>query len=246
MPIDLQDLRPPPAGFGMCLSCVYGSTGAPELCFACTTRGHTVRRAPSCPVCGQVLDGTGGCPNAVCTLEDRYFDRVYTVSERPDEMWNAVYSYKYGEERGWADVLARILVGFLEENREELQRFEVITNGAIYVGPRAVRLWDYLRLVLDAAGRLRPGLPIAPGLIAKSGPTGRFLGIDPAARRAIAEGELRSALSVPEPDRVAGKRVLVFDDVYSEGYSLREMARVLHGAGAVEVSGLVLARVKGG
>jgi predicted amidophosphoribosyltransferase len=38
----------------------------------------------------------------------------------------------------------------------------------------------------------------------------------------------------------------VFDDVYSEGFSLREMARVLLGAGAAEVAGLVLARRKGG
>jgi predicted amidophosphoribosyltransferase len=246
MPIDLQVLQPPPAGFGMCLGCAYRTTGAPALCFTCTTVGQTASLAPSCAVCGQDLDGARGCPNAVCTLEDRYFDRVYTVSTRPDEMWNAIYSYKYDEERSWADVLGRILVGYLEENHDELQRFELITTGAIYVGPQAIRLWDYLRLVLDAAGRLRPSLPFAPGLIAKSGPTGRFLGISPEARRTIAEGELRSLLSVPEPDRVAGRRVLVFDDVYSEGYSLREMARVLRAAGAVEVSGLVLARVKGG
>ncbi len=246
MPIDVQDLRPPPAGFGRCLGCVYRTTGAPGVCFACTTAGNAVPLAPSCRVCGHVLDGARDCPNAVCTLEDRYFSRIYTISSRPDEMWSAIYSYKYDEERSWADVLGRILVGFLEENREELQRFDLITTGAIYVGPRAIRLWDYLRLVLDAAGRLGPSLPIAPGLIAKSRPTGRFLGISPEARRTIAEGELRSALSVQEPERVAGRRVLVFDDVYSEGYSLREMARVLLGAGAVEVSGLVLARVKGG
>ncbi len=246
MPIDLQDLQPPPAGFGNCVACVYRSTGAPAVCFACTNAGSTASPARSCSVCGQPLEGAGRCPNAVCTLEDRYFDRIYTVSSRSTEMWNAVYSYKYDEDRSWADVLGRILVGFLTEERAELQRFDLITSGAIYVGPRAVRLWDYLRLVLEAAARIAPALPIAPGLIAKSVPTGRFLGISPEARREIAEGELRSALSVPEPDRVAGRRVLVFDDVYSEGYSLREMARVLLDAGAVEVSGLVLARVKGG
>ena len=81
--------------------------------------------------------------------------------------------------------------------------------------------------------------------IVKSAPTGRFLGLGVAERRAIAEGPLREALSVPEPGRVAGRRVLVFDDVYSEGYSLREMARALRRAGAAEVAGLVLTRRKG-
>ena len=67
-----------------------------------------------------------------------------------------------------------------------------------------------------------------------SGPTGQFLGRDGTTRRAIAEHSLRDALAVPEPDRVAGRRVLVVDDVSSEGFSLREMA------------GLVFARKKGG
>jgi predicted amidophosphoribosyltransferase len=246
MPLDLHVLEPPPAGFDDCTRCDYRTTGTPAVCFPCAVAGSGAGHAPSCAVCGQPLEDVGRCPNTVCTLEDRYFDRIYTVSGRPAEMWNAVHAYKYGEDRSWADVLGRVLVGFLEANRDELQRFDVITTGAIYVGPRAARLWDYLRLVLDAAARVGPEWPFAPGLIDKARPTGRFLGISPAARREIAEGELRCALSVPEPERVRGRRVLVFDDVYSEGYSLREMARVLLAAGAVEVSGLVLARVKGG
>ncbi len=107
-------------------------------------------------------------------------------------------------------------------------------------------MWDHLRLILDAAQTDGPTWPFAPALIAKSVPTGQFLGKSPRERREIAEGELRTALSVPEPDLVAGRRILVFDDVYSEGFSMREMARALIRAGAAEVSGLVLARRKGG
>jgi predicted amidophosphoribosyltransferase len=72
----------------------------------------------------------------------------------------------------------------------------------------------------------------------------RFFGISPQARREMAEGVLRAALSVPEG--VAGRRILVMDDVYSEGYSLREMARALLEAGAAEVAALVFVRCKGG
>jgi predicted amidophosphoribosyltransferase len=246
MPAELYALQPPPAGFSACTGCVYWTTGTPAVCYPCATAPSPVATGPACALCGQELDGDGRCPNTVCTLEDPHFSRIYTVSCRSDEMWEAIWSYKYGEERAWAEVLARILVGFLEDHRDDLARFDLITTGAIYVGPRAQRLWDYLRVVVDAAARVGPDWPFAPGLIAKSVPTGRFLGIDAGARQRIAEGELRAALSVPEPDRVAGRRVLVFDDVYSEGFSLREMARVLHAAGAVEVAGLVLTRRKGG
>ncbi len=245
MIIDLDVLRPPPAGFAACGSCVYQKTGTAELCFTCSSEGPVVDR-PACAVCGQLLGQDGRCPSAVCNLDDHFYSRIYTVTERAEQMWLAIYRYKYEGERWRAAVLGRILIGYLEANRDVLQGYDLITSGAIYVGPQAVRLWDYLRVILDAARRVGPDWPFTPGLIAKSGPTGRFLGISPEARREIAEGDLRAKLSVPEPEQVVGRRVLVFDDVYSEGYSLREMARVLLGAGAAEVAGLVLARVKGG
>ena len=242
--IDVRDLDPPPAGFPGCAACPYLLTGTPAICYACAC-GDSTDDGPACEVCGQALTG-GPCPNTACTLEDREFSRLYTVCERPDDMWDAVCRYKYDEDRTWAQVLGRILVGYLEERRTELAGYDLITTGALYVGPRANRLWDHLRLVLDAAAELGPQWPFATDLITKSGPTGQFLGRGVETRRAIAEHSLRKALAVPEPDRVAGKRVLVVDDVYSEGFSLREMARVLVAAGAVEVAGLVLARRKGG
>lgn len=61
-------------------------------------------------------------------------------------------------------------------------------------------------------------------------------------RRAIAEGPLRAALDVPDEDLVSGQRVLVFDDVFTDGLRAREVALRLMEAGAREVSQVVLAR----
>ncbi len=197
-----------------------------------------------CGVCRQPLVG-GACPNTVCHLPDRGFSEVLTVSEDADRCWDMIRRYKYDEEKGRAEELARLLVAYLDSDRARVERFDHITTCALYTGPRAPRLWDYLALIVEAAQRIDPGWPFAPDLITKSGPTGRFLGIGVEERRRIAEGELRAALAVPEPERVAGKSVLVLDDVYSEGFSLREMARALREAGAAEVAGLVFCRKKG-
>ena len=245
MPLDLQGLTPAPAGFGACGGCAYRESGTPAICFACATATTEEVAGTRCASCDQPMDD-GRCPNAVCNLDDRWFSRIYTVSDRPEVMWRVIMEYKYQEQRDWAEVLGRILVGYLDEHREVMAGYDLITTGAIYVGPRAQRLWDYLELILRAAPREEPGWPFTPGLIAKAAPTGRFLGISPEARRQIAEGELRALLSVPEPHVIAGRRILVVDDVYSEGYSLREMARALRNAGAAEVAGLVFARRKGG
>lgn len=207
-------------------------------------REGRARLGEGCTVCRAPLVG-GACPNTVCGLPDREFSRIFTVSETAEEMWQLVFRYKYGEEKHLADALGRMLVEFLEENRAELQRFDVLTTAALYTGPQARRLWDYLELIVNAAERIDPGWPFATDVITKVRPTGRFLGIGVRERLAIAEGELRAALRVPDPSRVAAKRVLVIDDVYSEGFTLREMARALQQAGAAEVAGLVFARRKG-
>jgi predicted amidophosphoribosyltransferase len=244
--IDVRLLDPPPAGFPDCAECPYRETGTPAICFACASGGVDPLPGPLCPTCGEPLVDGGPCANTVCRLEDRWFSGIYNVSRSAEEMWTAVCRYKYDEDRTWAPILGRILAGFLEERRDDLGGYDLITAGALYVGPRANRLWDHLRLILDAAQADGPDWPFAPDLITKSGPTGQFLGRSVATRQAIAEHALRKALAVPQPERIAGRRILVVDDVYSEGFSLREMARALVTAGAAEVAGLVFARKKGG
>lgn len=198
----------------------------------------------SCPFCREPLVD-GSCPNAACRLEDRGFSRIYTVSEDADGVWDLIYRYKYGEEKHLAADLGLLLVDFLRDQEEELRRFDLITTVALYIGPDAPRLWDYLDLVVEEAARLDPDRSFATDVITKVGPTGRFLGIGVEERREIAEGELRTALHVPDPSRVEGRRVLVIDDAYSEGFTMREMARALAASGAAEVAGLVLVRRKG-
>jgi predicted amidophosphoribosyltransferase len=63
-----------------------------------------------------------------------------------------------------------------------------------------------------------------------------------AARAYVAEMEIGPALQVVKPQDVKGKRVLVFDDVFTGGLTLREVARKLRAADADEVCGLALAR----
>ena len=62
-------------------------------------------------------------------------------------------------------------------------------------------------------------------------------------RRRIAEQEIRPALSVPEARVTAGKAIVVYDDVFTDGFTLQEVARCLRvGGGAREVCGVTLAR----
>ena len=79
-------------------------------------------------------------------------------------------------------------------------------------------------------------------MIAKTAATEPMVGHTWRERKTIAEGQLRAALHVTRPDLVAGGRILIVDDVFTEGFTIREIARALVRAGAVEVSEIVLAR----
>ncbi len=61
-------------------------------------------------------------------------------------------------------------------------------------------------------------------------------------RRCIAEGPLRDALKVTRAKDLQGKHVLVYDDVFTDGLTLNEVARALRRAGADDVCGVTLCR----
>lgn len=69
-----------------------------------------------------------------------------------------------------------------------------------------------------------------------------MVGLTFSQRAKMAETQLRPALRVNDPATVAGKDVLVFDDVFTAGLTLREAALKLKAAEASSVAGIVLAR----
>ena len=76
----------------------------------------------------------------------------------------------------------------------------------------------------------------------KSGPTPSMVGASWRDRQDIGTNKLGPLLRVIKPGVVKGKRVLVFDDVFTSGTTLRIVALKLLDAGASEVDALVLAR----
>lgn len=245
--IDLAKLDRPPAGFAACANCAYRDTGSAPICFACASEHTEAVPAESCEVCDLPREAGENCGNPVCGWPDRYFTQVRAISMRTGEMQRAISRYKYDGRWGWRAIFGRILVGYLDEHAEEFGAYGAIIPSPTYVGPDAERSYDHTRLIVEAAQVEEPiRWPFAYDLILKEAPTERFATMGAVKpwkeRKEIAEGPLRQALRVPSPSLVAGQRILVFDDVFTEGFTIREVAKALIEAGAVEVSEVVLAR----
>ncbi len=245
--IDLRKLDRPPAGFAACASCAYAQTGTAPICFACAAEHTEAVPTGACEVCDLPKEAGETCGNVICRWDDRYFSRVHAISMRTGQMSWAISRYKYDGKRAWRAIFGRILVGYLNEHTDEFWEYDAITPSPTYVGAAAERGFDHTREIVEAAEVEEPiAWPFAYDLIVKDSATERFAQRGAvkrwAERRVIAEGPLRQALRVPDPARVAGQRILVFDDVFTEGFTIREVARALTEAGAAEVSEIVLAR----
>jgi predicted amidophosphoribosyltransferase len=239
----VEGLEPRPARFPGCRRCPYYALARPDVCLACVC--GTARPVPAgrCPVCEQALEDEGWCGNEWCSREDRWFSLVWSLVSPGAGLRSAITRYKFRRELFWAPVFARLLVGFLDQHMPWFDDYDVLVPMPAYVGPGAERGWDHVGLIAVEAARLAgPAWPIAMDVMEKTAETAPMTGRPLFARRATAEGPLRRALRVTDASVISHARVLVVDDVFTDGSTLREVARCLRQAGAEEVAGLALLR----
>lgn len=196
-----------------------------------------------CPICDVGTDQRG-CRNLWCRREDRGFDVVWAVGVHAGEVRSAIAALKYRGERRWADWLAGLLASYLIDHGGAFDDIDLIVGTPGHTSPS--RPVDHVREVMVALERHVGGLwsvDASRPVLVKREPTTPMVALPSAgARRIWAAGELRALLEVTDPARVAGRRVLAVDDVFTDGSTLREVALALRGAGATAVSGLVIAR----
>ena len=234
-----------PTGFGTCGGCPYREAGPVAICYPCARQ--TIRALPKsrCPVCEQERPAPRArCSNRVCGWPDRQFEWNAAIAMRDGALKQAIHRYKYNSRRGWSLIFGRVLAGFLHDRRELFADFDLVTASPTFVGPGG-RPFDHTKLVLEVAARLdQTGLTFAldPPILRKTRPTTPLVGRDWPERREICEVEVPPALKVSDPTRIAGRAILVYDDVFTDGLNLNAVARKLRGAGAAQVCGVTLAR----
>lgn len=248
---DLDALLARAAGFGSCRSCEFFQGGSPRLCSACARRTleEVTLSEGRCGVCDLPYSaGEEACRNPICNMSERWFEWNWSIAMRTGILKAAINAYKFNEQRWWAGIFGRIVVGFLDAHHDPFDRMDLIIPSPGFVGPGGRRSWDFIRQVLVSAQREQgaPGWPFYlddPPAIMKTAETQRLSSIGSyQAQRNYAEGELYDALQVAEPSLVEGRQIVVFDDIFTNGLTQRAVAQRLREAGASRVYGLTLAR----
>lgn len=142
-----------------------------------------------------------------------------------------VCRYKYRGRIDLADKLADRIVALMEQHPELRTVDEIVP-----VPPSTARLYDPVCLLGQTLAR-RLGLPLRVDLLVKTRPTDRQKDMHTCAQKRT---NVAGAFAVQGD--VREKSLLVLDDLYDSGETLKEVTRVLKRAGARSVKVLALTR----
>jgi ComF family protein len=227
--------------------------GSSPLCDSCLDdlRAQT---ATLCVRCGEALDidavrlaGQFGAESVLCApcrLAPPEFERAAAWGLYEDQMRELIHLLKYEGMRSAAEplggLLARTIEGLAEDTRPSIPAMgSDLVVMAVPLFPAKQRQRGYNQSVLLADAALRDlkrsrfvwNLQAAHGAIQRTRDTESQFELTPTGRRR----NLRGAFAVIDPAAVAGREVLLVDDIYTTGATARECARVLRQAGAEKV-----------
>jgi predicted amidophosphoribosyltransferase len=180
----------------------------------------------------------------MCSNRNRQFEWNWAIAMKSGALDSVIHSYKYDGQHGWAKIFGRILLGFMERHPKNFREF-----GLIIASPAVAGGFDHAGEVLRQAALedlFNPepwpfdtdGSPV----MIRTEPVRRFAGRNFQQRLAIAEEQLKKSLKVVDPDRIADRNILVYDDVFTTGITLHTVAGVLKESGAGQVCGVSLVR----
>lgn len=225
-----------------CLICDAGAAETPfrhGLCDECF-RSVTADTLPACPRCAQTVgphsDTSDGCPE--CRGRAPGFDAALRLGPYGGKLRAAVLRTKALAGEGLADLLGRV---FAECRGDQLRAagVEVVAPIPLHWWRKWTRGYNQAEAV---ARELAAGLGAAfePNLLRRVRQTKHQAELSLTERRE----NLRGAFRVRRSARIAGKTVLIVDDVMTTGSTLGEAARTVRAGGAGRVVVAVLARTE--
>lgn len=211
-----------------CFVCGASSRGA-AVCPACA--GGLPRRPPTaCPQCG--LPGLDGGRCAACVRAAPAFDATRAVYGFAFPVDALIHALKYRHRLAVAGFLAAALA---EHGADFGAEADLVLPMPLHPRRLAERGFNQAVELARAFARCR-GLPLALAAVRKVRDLPAQAGLDREARLESPRG----AFECVQP--LAGRRVIVIDDVMTTGATLDELARCLKRGGASWVGNLVVAR----
>jgi ComF family protein len=248
-PMDALSCALLPAPCALCGSPLPHLSSAP-ICNACLAE-FPAHAGPRCARCGDRCDlllesdpGTYLC--RLCRLSPPPFFRAVSYGPYEGRLRDAIHALKYSRVRTTDRFLGRMLAQAIDGLAKEAPLEMLVVPVPLYRSKRAARGFNQARALADRAvqvlRRTHPEwrLTLAPRTLIRARATLSQAGLTTRQRRL----NLRGAFRVSDASAVAGKHVLVVDDIFTSGATARAAAKALADAGAAGIWVATLARAQ--
>lgn len=223
----LVDLLFPPR----CVSC--RKLGM-RLCQACRAR-LTPETTPACRICGRPLRRAGICP--LCRARPSDLSEIRCASALKEPLQDVIHHFKYRNARDMADPLASLL---LDCWRQTDWQPDLLVPVPLHRRRKRERGYNQSEILAKELGRVM-GIPVAADTVRRVRYTRPQIGLSAAERQQNVEGAFRC-----HPGSLRGKQVLLIDDVFTTGSTLRACASVIRRQGQARTIWAMTAARAGG
>ena len=229
-----RDLVYPPT----CLACHVLTDNMGTLCPSCWKKVRFIDR-PFCEVLGTpfAIDQPDGTLSPAAIADPPPFRRSRCVVDYGDISRKLVQGLKYNDRTDLAPWMAGWMV---RAGAESLRDCDVIVPVPLHATRFFTRMFNQSAELARKVSE-QGNVSYDPSLLKRVKRTKRQVGLQRNAR----QDNVRGAFAVPEDKRiaVAGKRILLIDDVYTTGATIKAATKALLKAGAASVDVLTFARV---
>ncbi len=181
-----------------------------------------------------------------CRLAPPPFERAVSYGLYESRMRDAIHAFKYLGFHSAARRLGELLAMAVAQLAPSAPAEMLVVPVPLHRSKNSLRGFNQARLLAVHAMRslrhTHPGLALtlAPAAIMRQRATNRQAGLSPRQRRL----NVRGAFKVAHPEAVAGRHILLIDDIFTTGATARSVARELRRAGAASVWVATLARAR--
>ncbi len=226
-----------------CISCdaEISEEGDHCLCAPCRADIGFIR-PPYCFECGVPADLSYAYPHeefvcGVCRQDPYQFDQARSLGFYDTVLRTTIHHFKYRKQMGVLPEVDLLLEKYFAQNPGFCQGF-MVSPIPLHFNKMKERGFDQAFLIARQVARVLK-LPLAGGLLRRIKATSSQATLT----RAERARNIKGAFEVSRPDLLAGKNILLVDDVFTTGATVNEAAKILKKEGAAKVYVFTLGRV---
>jgi ComF family protein len=224
-----------------CQQC--GKTGA-VLCVDCLATA-SAPEPPLCPRCGRSLapgsrEDAAACPTCASGRGPKALSALRIAAVYEGVVREGIVALKYRGQRRMAEPLGDLLAAELHAAMQQGARAELIVPVPLHMQRRRQRGFNQAELLARRCSS-RLGIPVAAHLLLRRRATSPQVGLSLAERHSNIAGAFALA-SQQAHTRLAGRHLVLIDDVSTTGSTLDAAAEALRAAGPASILGIAVSR----